>query len=99
MAEDGEASDKARAQGYVRPHGVDTQVKEETNAVLSCHAPDPRGHAPLNGFVEGSESAGCCSPPSDYAEPGCGHSACREGPTHGIIQLRREVDLHVVEVV
>ena len=34
MAKDGEASYEARAQGYVRPRGVDAQVKEETNAVL-----------------------------------------------------------------
>ena len=61
MAKDGEASYEARAQGYVRPRGVDAQVKEETNAVLPCHTLDPRRHAPLNCLVEGPESAGCCS--------------------------------------
>ena len=50
---------EAHAHGCVRPRGVDAQVKEETNAVLPCHAPDPRRHAPLNGLVEGPKSAGC----------------------------------------
>ena len=72
---------------YVRPRGVDTQVKKETNAVLSLPRAGSSQTYSLNGFVEGLESAGCRSQPSDCVEPFCGHSVCGEGPAHGIIQL------------
>ena len=61
MVDDGEISDEARAEGYVRPRGVDAEVKLETNAVIPCDTQDPCEHGPWNGLVEYPESVGCCS--------------------------------------
>ena len=86
-----------RAQRYVRPRGMDAQVKEETNAVLPCHAPDPRRHAPLNGLVEGPESAvlaafGLCR---TWRRPQCLWRGTNAWPSPAPVG----VDLHVVRVV